>query len=319
MDVLNDIIKVINDSKKIAILYHINGDGDAVGSSLALYLGFKDDKEIDIFADENVAHNLKFLPSSDIIKYNHIPEDVYDLAIAVDCGDKKRMGSREKVFDAAKFRINIDHHNSNDIVGEINLIDEKSPATGEIVHKILEAGNIEITKEIAECLYVAILTDTGSFKHSSTTPSIHRIVAELMEVGISTSEIFRNVYENVSYERQKLLGRILNGMELLRNGKLTIMSTDYNEINEIGARQEDLENVANYGIGIIGVELSIFIKEAEPGICRISLRSKRNFDCASFAKSLGGGGHMRAAGCDVKGTKEEVKGILVEKLKGFEL
>lgn len=314
MEVVRDILKIINDSKQIAVIYHVNADGDAVGSALAIMLAFGKDKEIDIFGEEHVNHNLRFLPGSSGIIISDYNSKVYDLAIAVDCGDYKRMGERQNIFNLANTKINIDHHKSNDIVGDINYIDINASSCGELVYKIIKEANIDIIKETAECLYTAIVTDTGSFKHSNTSAFTHEVAAELIRAGINIDHIYRSIYEDVPFSRLKLLGRILNNMRLYNNGKISISHTDYKEVEELGASFEDLENIANYGLQVQNVEVSIFLREHEENKIKISFRSKTNFDCSQFARLFEGGGHARAAGCELHMSKEEAEKLLLGKI-----
>lgn len=316
MNTIKSIIEKIKEANKIAVIFHVNADGDAVGSALAFLLAFsKLGKDIDVFAEENLLHNLEFLPQSEKIIIGSLTDQSYDIALTLDCGDIHRMGKRVSIYNNAKFTINIDHHKTNNINADLNYVDINVSSTGEIMFEIIKGSGIEIDKSIAQCLYTAILTDTGGFKHSNTTSQTHTVCAELIDSGVDCSEVFRKVYEDVPFSRLKILGKILDTMELYHNDKVCLMSITYKEVNALGASFDDLDNIANYGLSVQNVELSIFIKEISQNNIRVSFRSKYYFDCSKLASLFGGGGHARAAGCDIKGNVTHAKGVLLSKVQ----
>lgn len=314
MDTIKNIIDRINDAKSIAIIYHVHADGDAVGSALALSFAFsRPGKSIDIFGEEEVQKTLQFLPGSQNVLIGS-SSDVYDLAIALDCGDSKRLGSRIDIFNNAGYKINIDHHKGNSVDADINLVDSSAAASGEIVYDIIKAAGVQIDQKIADNLYTAICTDCGSFKYSNTSAKTHIIAAELLNSGVKPDEISRKIYESLPFPRIKLLGKILDTMELCEFGKISIMHTSFEQINQYGAKIEDLENIANYGLMVEDVEVSIFLRGLPNGNTKVSTRSKSYFECCDFTRAFGGGGHSRAAGCELKMSIEESKKALLEKL-----
>lgn len=319
MDVISSIISRIKESKKIAILYHIHADGDAVGSSLALKLAFlSDDNVIDIYGEEQVQNQLMFLADSEnIIVPDKSINKIYDLVIVLDSGSINRLGKRISIYNSAQFKVNIDHHVTNNILSDINYIDANASACGEIIYKIIRQADIDIHKNVATCLYTAISTDTGSFKYSNTTSETHKIASELIEKGADSTEISRRVYETVPFSRIKLLAKIFDSMELFHQEKVSILLTTNEILSGVGATIDDLDNIANHGTSVENVELAIFLREATLGGTRVSLRSKYYFDCSELAKQFGGGGHCRAAGCEINAPINDVKEMLLEKIKEF--
>lgn len=316
MDTIQKIITFIEKSNSIAIIYHVNADGDAIGSALALQLAFSSaGKAIDVFGEEEVPNSYKFLPGSSNIIIGFDAKEPYDLVIALDLGELKRLGTRSEIYTSAKNKVNIDHHLHNSLESDAKLIVENAAASGELIFKIIKQSGFQITKEIATCLFTAISTDCGSFKYSNTTSETHRIAAELIDCGADSSEISKTVYDNVPFAKQKLLGEVLALMELHFDGKVAFLESSFELTQKYGVRIEELENIANYGTSIEGVELSIFFKEVEPNQIKLSIRSKNYFDCAEFARTLGGGGHARAAGCTLNTPLEEAKRIVLEKVK----
>lgn len=316
MKEIQKIIELIQKSNTIALLYHINADGDAIGSAFAFQLAFSSlGKTIDVFSEEEILNSYKFLPGSGNIIVGSNALKTYDLAIALDLGELKRLGARAEIYTSAKNKANIDHHMNNTLESDAKLIVEDAAATGELVYKIIKHAGIKITKEIAICLFTAISTDCGFFKYSNTSSETHRIAADLIDCGADSAEIAEAVYNNVPFAKQKLLGEILTSMELQLDGRMVFLEVSNQLIQRYGVKIEELENIANYGISVENVELSVFFKEVEPNQIKLSLRSKSHFDCAEFARTLGGGGHARAAGCSLEMPLGEAKRVVLKKVK----
>lgn len=316
MNEIKGIIELIEKSKSIALIYHINADGDAIGSALALQLAFSSlGKIIDVFGEEEVSSSYKFLPGSEKIIVGADTTQTYDLAIALDLGELKRLGARAKIYNAAKNKANIDHHIHNTLESDAKFVVENAAASGELVYKIIKQAGRQITKEIATCLFVAISTDSGSFKFSNTSSETHRIAAELIDCGVDSGEVSNLVYNNVPFERQKLLGEVLTLMELHLDGKAAFLEISYELIQKYAIKMEELDNIANYGTSICGVELAILFKEVEPNQIKMSLRSKEYFHCSDFARNFDGGGHARAAGGSLNMPLKDAKRVVLEKIK----
>lgn len=315
MEPIQNIVQKISEYNKIAVLYHVNADGDAIGSALAFSLAFSScGKMIDIYGEEEVQHQLKFLPSSEKILHDFNGSIIYDLVIVLDSGGLNRLGKRIEIYNSACFKVNIDHHKSNDIDADINWVDEKAAACGEMIYKLIKEAGITINKDTATCLYTALLTDTGSFKYSNTTAQTHRIAADLIEYGVESNEVSKKIYDNIPLKRLKILGRILDTLSLYNNDRISVLYVTSDMMESCGADKEDIDNIANYGLMIENVELSILLKEDKIGQTRVSFRSKNYFDCSELAKQYGGGGHTRAAGCDIDMTVNEARETILYKV-----
>lgn len=320
MSIFDEIIQKIDKYNRIAILYHVNADGDAIGSSLGLYHGILGSgKTVAIFGEEKLQDNLNFLPDSNVIQCDKFEFEQYDLVIVLDAGDLKRLGRRIEIYKNAKCTINIDHHISNNISSDINYVDTNASSTGEIIYDILEFSGKTISQDVATSIYTAIVTDTGNFKFSNTTSKTHSIASILLKIGIDIDNINLNLYSNEKYEMLKLIARIIDEMELVNNNKVAIMRTTMDQVENMGIQVEELTNVANYGLSVKGVELSIFFRESSENCTRISLRSKSTFDCSNFAKYFNGGGHVRASGCSIALPLLIAIENVLEKLKEIEI
>ena len=198
---MNNILDKIKESSKIALSFHTSPDGDSLGSSLAFLQGLRTlGKEVYIVCKEEMPKTFKFLPYSDEITGTcDVVKDGTDILIVLDCGNLERVNTNSNLEERNYALINIDHHMSNDLYGDLNYVDTKSSSMGEIVFMILESMNIEITKDIAKCIYTSLLTDTGSFRHSNTTSRTHNIAGKLLDTGIDFTEIHRQILDNKEF------------------------------------------------------------------------------------------------------------------------
>lgn len=299
---LTDVKKVILDSKKIGITYHVSPDGDAVGSALALYQGLKKiNKDVYMLSKDDLADYLMFLPASDSVDSNvYEPLKNTDLVIGVDCGNIERLSASLEYYRGKI--LNVDHHISNDYYGDINYVDTSAAATAEIIFAILNELNVEMDFNIGTCLYTSLVTDTGAFRHSNVTERTLLIASKLKSVGVNNTEIYTQLFDNKNFESLKTMGVIISNMQLMFDDKLALMSVD-SSFGEIG----DSSEVIGYGLKVKGVEVALLIRETEKGV-KASLRSKNNVDVRKIAEALGGGGHIKAAGITFKDlTLEEAK------------
>lgn len=317
---IDDIVVHLKQAERIALIAHIQPDGDTIGSCLALadILCFEG-KKVDLYCQDNVPGTLKFLHGSDRFINTLDNEVVYDLAIAVDCSDKDRMGTCCSVFNSSKNTINIDHHVSNTMYADMNLVYPNAAATGEIVFMVAKYLNIKIDKHAAESLYTAISTDTGSFCFGNTTSDSYHIAADLLDCGIDVERITNFLYKSNRIERIRLLGRALNSLDLYENGKIAVMTITREDISVSGALDSETENLINYAKDIMGVELGILLKEASDGSIKASFRSKGNIDVSELAGHFNGGGHKAASGAtlslETSKAKELILSVAREMLK----
>ncbi|MFL0195904.1 bifunctional oligoribonuclease/PAP phosphatase NrnA [Clostridium sp. WILCCON 0269] len=298
--IMNDIINKIKACDKIAITFHSSPDGDAIGSSLALFQGLKKTgKKVEILAREEVLGDFKFLCCSENMdgKSFQVSNDT-ECVIVLDCGDVKRINADLNFENKAYTLINIDHHVSNELYGDFNYVDTNAAAVSEIVYQMLRLMGITIDKGIAECLYTSIITDSGSFKYPSTTSVTHTIAGDLINTGIDFSKIHRIVFENKKFERIKLYGKAMEAMELAGD-KICVIEITKHMLLEVGITKDiDTSDIIDMGMKIDTVEVGILLKEVEKGV-KVSLRSKSKVDVRKIAEVFNGGGHLRASGLTV--------------------
>ena len=312
---LDNIIEEIENAKSIVILTHEIPDGDAVGSSLALYGGLKQlGKDVDIIIPE-YSKIFEFLPNSQEIKKEGKSEN-YDLAIALDCGDIKRLNGFVNYFENANVRISIDHHSSNTMFADYNFVNPMSPATSQILITVLQALGVVINKEIGTCLLTGIITDTGGFKYKGITAETFEFVAELMNKGVNVSDVYKKVLQTISKVRFQLMQIALNRLEFLEDGKITFTYITKEDVEKLEAGSNDHDGIVEMGRDVEGVEVSIFLRETDDGY-KISLRSNEYVNVSDICLIFGGGGHMRAAGGNINLPFEQAKEKIVEECKKY--
>ena len=312
---LDDILVEINHAEKIVIMAHETPDGDAIGSMLSMNLALKKlGKEADVIVRE-FPRTFAFLPGAKEVKSNSDIEQ-YDLAISLDCADLKRLVGKE-YFESAKKTIVIDHHGTNMMYGDLNFVNPASPACCEILAGMFEYFDIEIDSEIGSCILTGIITDTGGFKYSSVTPETFEFTAELLRKGVNVSDIYQRVLETRRKSNFELLRRAMNRLELLEDGKIAFTYINKKDEEEVHAETGDHEGIVENGRSIEGVRVSVFIREKEENIYKVSMRAGNGFNInvSDICYIFGGGGHPRAAGAVVSGTVEQVKEKLVKEIK----
>lgn len=311
----NKFVEAMKKGERVLILPHILPDGDTIGSALALFLALKKmGKEPWILLDDDIPYNLGTLPVQYIVReINPIPE--LDTVISIDCSDLSRLGSRSQYIHSAGLSVNIDHHITNTLFGDINIVDHQAAATGEIIYSLIHAMGVALDCEIATCLYTAISTDTGSFKYSNTTSKTHEIAADLLRNGIRLNEITTELYQNKPSYQIKLLSTVLNTLEFHYQGQLAILHVTENMLRNTGASTSDTDGLIEYARDIKGVEVAILLKELKPGEIKVGLRSKYHIDVSKIAGEFGGGGHSKASGCTIHGSIDDAKNKLLRVLK----
>lgn len=303
------IKKIFNQNNSFLLTTHVNPDGDAIGSLLALGLSLRNmGKKVDLVTAQSVPDCFLFLPGSRLIlQPQGISREVYDVGIVLDCSDLKRIGEDvEQTLKRCYQLVNIDHHISNSFFGDINYIDPQAAATAEILWEITKEIGLPISSEIVTNLYTAMITDTGSFQYANASPKCHRTTAELLEKGADRQLVCEALYEYCSLTSLRLLERSLATLTLHQNKRIAWMTVSSDFLKETGALPEDCEGFVNYPKSLAGVELAILFKEFQKNEVKISFRSKRFLDVNGLAKHFDGGGHERAAGCTVQGTLDTV-------------
>lgn len=309
------IIEAIDSAKTIGIISHINPDGDNLGSIMALYHSLSEyGSAVRPIAIDGIPDNLDFLPN--IFDMSDDIESELDLLICVDCSDEYRLGNAMSLIDKSKVVINIDHHKTNSMFGDINLVDDGAAATGELIYTLLKETELPLNYNAALSIYTAISADTGSFRYSSTTPLTHRIAAELMEFGVDCQLVNENLYQRNSLGKMLLYKTVINRLELELEGRVAytyVLGSDY---GELGLKKSDMEGVVELVRDIEGVQLAFLLKETSDGF-RGSFRSETNIDVSEIAMRLNGGGHSQAAGffVETKDLDEAINTVLNEVYK----
>jgi len=312
---LEAIAKVLSKAGSVAILPHLNVDGDALGASLALALALSSNHcQAHVLIEEDVPATLDFLPGLELIKRS--PEGRYQVALNMDNGDINRLGERQAVYQDAEMRLSVDHHATNKVEADISYVDTGAAATVEIIYRLLtEYMGIPVTKDIALCLYTAIITDTGGFRFSNTTPETMVIAGELMKTGIDFTNANKKVFDRISYAKLFLMKQTMNSLKLLLDGKLAVSYLRWDDLSSFNAKLEDSEGLVNIGRNLEGVEVSLFLREEKPGNFKGSLRSNEYVDVSKIAEKFGGGGHKRAAGFSAEGELEDIVKSLADAIK----
>jgi len=295
------------------ITSHIAPDGDSVGSVLALTLALlKNGKKAVPVINDDIPKKYKFLPGS-----NQILKETsgnYDVIIALDCGDIERLGFDSQLNEYGRIIINIDHHKSNSYFGDLNLVDSDASSVGEILYRLLD-GKVEVDYDIALNLFTSIITDTGSIRYSNTTPTSLRILSDLVDKGVRPDYVSRQVFERRSLGSITLLKSVLNTLEISANGKIASLFITKDMLKAAEADEEDTNGVINYAREIEGVEVAVLFKEVEESIIKVGFRSNEWVDVSTIAAKFNGGGHQRAAGCQIKLPLKETQEIVLNAIK----
>ncbi len=303
---MEQLLNLIRQAESIAVITHTSADGDALGSSFAMALALKYmGKKVEVFLEEDVPKMLQFLPGQQLI--GKPSEQSYDLVICLDTSDLARLGKRVWIYTHATRKITIDHHTTNNMEADGLWIDIKAAAVGEMVYLLIKALEVPISRDMAICLYTAIITDTGGFRYSNTRPESHLITAELLKMDIPFADIAKKVFEFVSHSKMVLMKKTLQNLTLYHGGKTAFSWIEHDDIHPVNAQNDDFEGLVNVGRNLEGVEVSLFLREESPGHYKGSLRANEYVDVAKIASLFSGGGHKRAAGFSMDGKLEEIR------------
>lgn len=313
---LNEIVRVIAGAENIVIAAHIFPDADALGSQLALgnileSLG----KNVVLYSEAGVPKLYDFMPGSENLVISPLEWDSFDCAIALDCGDRLRLGKEVNNFLKIQPVVVIDHHSGHQEFGDVRWVEEGMGSTGEMVFDLAQALNGSISYDTAYCLYAAIVSDTGSFKYSLTTANTFRVAKELAERGVKPFEVAAKLFDNFTLNRLHLLRSVLDTMELYKNGSIAVIHVTREMFSSAGANQGDVENFINYPRSLESVNVAVFLKETDDGLISASLRSKGAWcDVAKIAAKFGGGGHKHAAGFKKDAAISEIREQLLSEI-----
>jgi bifunctional oligoribonuclease and PAP phosphatase NrnA len=311
---LHEISSLIQTGKHILLTSHILPDGDSIGSLLGLGLALKrTGYRITLFSSDRVPDRYSFLEGAGQIITGQLPDRDYDLVITLDCSDQNRI---KPVWDMVKGLdiINIDHHPTNNRFGKLNYVDSRAAATGEIVFQLLKVMGLSPNRTEAEALYVAISTDTGSFKFESTTADTHLVAAQLLEAGVSLPSITPKVFDIRSKTAVCILKEGLNVLKFSEDGKIAWIALTEKEMNQCSARDEDLDGLVNFARNVEGVEVGMLFREKNDGTVKVGFRAQ-SIDVGRLAARLGGGGHARAAGCSLEMKLGEAVSVVMEAIQ----
>ena len=309
-----EIGRALRDHQRFAVLSHVRPDGDALGSQLALALSLQElGKTVRVWNEDGMLEKYSFLPHAELLTKPPATKEDVDLVVALDTAVQTRLGTALDAVGSAKMTINIDHHPSNPAYGDLVYVDPASPATGQILFELIADQKLPLTKEIAENLYVAISTDTGSFQYPNTTARTFEIAAELIRIGVDVGRVSQLLYENYPRRRIELLRELLGTMRFEGKGRVASFSLSLEMAKRLGVLPEDNEGLIDHLRAIQGVIVAVFFEELPDGKVRVSMRSKsEKADVCAICMKFGGGGHTLAAGARVRGTLAEVEQKVLE-------
>lgn len=311
-----EIKNIIDAGEHFLITTHIDPDGDAIGSSFSLYWVLDSlKKKPSIYIRDQVPYMYEFLPRPPRLSHNELPNGKYDAIFVLDCGNLFRVGKDHERLREMGSLINIDHHTTNEAFGMVNIINQDSSSTAEILYKLYRPLEAPLTYNVAVNLYTAILTDTGSFRYSNTNSEAFLICEEMMKYGVSPSYVAQMVYENHPKERFSLLGEVLSSLETYNDDSIAMAQVTQEMFQQTCASKEHTEGFVEYIKEMRGINIAILIREINRQEHKVSMRSKGNIDVAKVCNLFGGGGHRNAAGCTIDGTIGQVKDKLKEALK----
>ena len=309
---LSQVVELIESRDRFAITSHIRPDGDSLGSSLGFYwllqaLG----KDVEVIMRDPVPHSYRQLPGAQKVRVTPGVDRQYDAVFVIECSDITRPG----LIDLEKQHVvNIDHHSTTALFGAINWIDSTASAVGEMIYNLCKATGVRVTKEIAECVYTALITDTGSFHYSNTTERTFKVASELVRTGVKPAKTAEAVFASYPWSRIQLLGDVLSTARRDDSGRVACIRQTLEMQRRCAASDEDADGFVNYPLTVAEVEAVALLKECAPEVYRTSLRSKGDVNVARVAEMFGGGGHRNAAGCTLTGSWADVEQRIVKLL-----
>ena len=301
------IAEAIREAKTIAVVSHVNPDGDTIGCATAMRLGLLSmGKEVSLFCEDPVPDNLAFLPGACMFRTPEESEGPFDLLLSVDVSDVGRMGRCEALRKVSRKTAQIDHHGTNPEFMEINSVDGEAPAACLLVREQLKVLGVELPAEIAKCLYTGISTDTGNFAFASTNAECFDVMSELMKAGLPLAELNRILFRVKSRPQVRLLSRALESLTFRGYGQqIAVMKLTKKDFDESGAQSQHADTIVNYGLDTIGTTMALLAREAGDGMIKMSLRAKEPARVDDIAQEFNGGGHEQAAGITMQGTLDE--------------
>jgi bifunctional oligoribonuclease and PAP phosphatase NrnA len=311
-DALASICRAILDRQRFLLTSHARPDGDSIGSQLAMAYALEAlGKQVRLVNADAAPDHYREFPGVDRIEIAERSDAEADALIVMECSDLSRTGVAGL---AHHFIINIDHHAGNRMYGALNWFDESAAACGEMVFDVIRGLGVRLSPQIATHIYLAILTDTGSFHHSNITPRTFDICRQTVEAGVNPAAMARRVFDSNSFGKLKLIGALLDTMELIDNGRLAVLTMDDGMLTVCGCTHNDTEGVINLPLTAREIQAVVFFKVGSNGEVRVSMRSKYDVDVRAVAHGYGGGGHKNAAGFTVQGRLPDVRPQIVDRL-----
>ncbi|HEX8070659.1 MAG TPA: bifunctional oligoribonuclease/PAP phosphatase NrnA [Pyrinomonadaceae bacterium] len=306
---LSQVVELIEAKRRFAITSHIRPDGDGLGSSLGLYwllraLG----KDPEVVMRDPVPHAYLKLPGAETVRVAPEVGPGFDAVFVIECSDVERPGLGDL---PRQLVVNIDHHATTSLFGQVNWIDSTASAVGEMVYNLCKAIGVRPSRELAECVYTALVTDTGSFHYSNTTERTFKVASELVRAGVKPAKIAQAVYSNYPWSKLELMRLVLTTLRHDESGRVAWLRQTMAMQAAAGASDEDSDGFVNFPMSVGEVEAAAFLKETAPGVYRTSLRSKGEVNVARIAERFGGGGHRNAAGCTLTGAWDEAEQTVV--------
>lgn len=302
-------------ASRILVASHVRPDADAYGSCIAMGLHLKAlGKDVTVWNEEGMTEKFRYLPESSLVEAPpaHEKRD-FDVFLALDTSTKERLGRVLGSTGRVATWVNVDHHVSNHRYGDLNYIDDTAPATGQILYDYFCETGAEITAAMADNLYAAISTDTGSFQYDKTSPHTFRLIADLVEKGVNVPDLSRKMYDSYPRRRLELLKALLNSARFDCDDRVASFSLRMETAAKLAVLPEDNEGLIDHLRAVEGVQVAVFFEELPENKVRVSMRSKEpRFDVCKICSLFGGGGHAQAAGARVVGTLEAVEGKVLE-------
>ncbi|MGH9800708.1 MAG: DHH family phosphoesterase [Blastocatellia bacterium] len=310
---LGQVIELIEKHSRFAITSHIRPDGDSLGSSLALCWILKGlNKDAEVIMCDTVPHSYSKLHGSDEVRVVKDIDRDYDAVFVIECSDVTRPGL-PSLKD--QFVVNIDHHSTTALFGDLNWIDSTAAAVGEMIYNLAKAIGAKISPEVASCVYAALLTDTGSFHFSNTTERTFKIASDLVKYGAQPAKLSQAIFYSYPYAKVRLVGAVLSTLQRDDSGRIAWIKMSKEVLETSGASEDDSDGIITYPLTVGDVEAVAFFRELPNSTYRTSLRSKNRVNVARVAEHFGGGGHANAAGFTIQADYDELSRDVIERLK----
>ncbi len=316
---LGEIVQEIREGDSFLLLSHAAPDGDAIGSMLCMYhlLRAIGKNDVTCLNDDTVPRIYSWLPGAELLQSSAafsapLPASH---AIVVDAASKARVGAAGNLVEPNARWIAIDHHPDERSTMDLAFVDPAYSAVGEILVELFDEAQIPLSIEAATCAYVSITTDTGGFRYANTTARSHRIAARLIEAGVDAAEVSSRVFDMMSVAKFDIMKRVVERIQRIADGRVAYSMLTLKDLRETSAKSEDVDGLINFARNIEGVELGIMFRETGPLATKVSMRSRRSFNCGEFLEALGGGGHAGAAGATIEMSLTETRRMILERVR----